>query len=741
MKFKILLIRHNLTAGGEKKSQKNSAQFRQSVCIVWGKETIDMKNAIYLTGLLCTFLIVSCSQEKKLVRKASNAVERSDFDQAISYYDQALKKDSMSYLANAGKGVVLSEYVGRHQEAIIYLERALKKHPEKTGMKINYDLGKSYHFVGNYPRAIYFYGQTTKYNKEGSPDYDMFLNKRIADCKYALEHPEFAPVEEQEVKTVGNQINTSNPEYGAVYTRGKLIFTSKRKDDDKEKKNGLDGRYFDAMYVSTEKNGTYGAPRRFTVPDIKLKENFSKPHESVVSVSPDGNTLYIFREGQIYEADLNDSTKAAHKLDNSINFSYLQSHVTLSADGRTMIFSSEAQRGIGGLDLYKSEKGDDGKWSDAVMLSSLNTMYNEDSPYLNKEGVLFYSSNGLPGYGGYDVYRSREENGMWSSPVNLGQPINSPGDEMYFTLLNNTSNGYYTSVRQGGQGDLDIYKVHYVMTDIPECSGQDSTFAISAEADPNNQMVYNFSAMAPANNNKVKSYSWKLNGETLAQSTDKFQYTFSTSGTYTLTAKAVTFCDSCPSLIAMCSEKVLEIGAPVFASTDSLNMANDVATATTKSVTTRTKKVVKNRTSAVDLQVTLNDTQLKDLGWNNADSYFDYNQSTVREDARPALNQNINVLKKNKDLAVKINGYADCRGTDAYNNNLSLKRANAVKNYLIENGISKNRILAVRGFGESQPVNQCVDGVECSEMEHQQNRRSAFDVINLIKTPSEITFN
>lgn len=700
-----------------------------------------MKKTIYLTGLLSSLILVSsCSQEKKLIRKASNAVERSDFDQAISYYDQALKRDSNSYFANAGKGIVLSEYIGRHDQAIPYLEKAVKKHPEKTGMKINYDLGKSYHFVGNYPRALYFYGKTTQYNKPGAPDYDMFLNKRIADCKYAMEHPEIAPIEEQEVKTVGNNVNTPNPEYGAVYTRGKVIFTSKRKDDDKEKKNGLDGRYFDAMYVSTEKNGTLSSPRRFTVPDVRLNSNFSHPHESVVSVSPDGNTLYIFREGQIYEADLNDSTKSAHKLPNEINFSYLQSHVTLSADGNTMIFAAEAERGIGGLDLYQSVKNDKGNWSDATLLSSLSTIYNEDSPYLNKEGVLFFSSNGQPGYGGYDVYRTRYENNNWTSPINLGQPINSPGDEVYFTLVGNTSNGYYTSVRQGGQGDMDIYKVHYVLTDVPQCQSNDSTFAINAEADPSNTMLYNFSAVAPSQYaSKVRTYNWKVNGEALANTSDKFQHTFNSTGSYTITAKAVAYCDSCPSLVALCSEKVLEIGTPIFANADSINKANDVA-ATTKTVAPRKVARTKDLSSNRD-QTLLNEAQLTELGWNNSNAYFDYNHSEIRQDAKPMLDQNIKVLKKNKDLAVSVNGYADSRGTEAYNQNLSVRRANSVKNYLIENGIAKNRILSVKGYGETKLLNVCSDGVECTEAEHQLNRRTEFDVINLIKTPSDITFN
>lgn len=699
-----------------------------------------MKQFIYLIILTLILTTLSCSQEKKLVRKAANAVERSDFDLAIRYYDQALKRDSNSYFANAGKGVVLSEYVGRHDLAIPYLEKALKKHPEKTTMKINNDLGKSYHYIGNYPRALYFYGQTAKYNKIGSPDYDQFLNKRVADCKYALDHPQVAPPEEQQIKNAGSAINTANPEYGAVYTRNQLLFTSKRKDDEKEKKNGVDGRYFDGMYASANKNGILTPPRRYTVPDVKPKASFNEPHESVVSISPDGNTLYIFRASQIYETDLNDSTQSAHKLPNEINFSYLQSHVTLSADGNTMIFASESERGVGGLDLYKSIKNEKGKWSDAEQLSSLNSIFNEDSPYLNKDGVLFFSSNGLPGYGGYDVYKTRLVNNQWQEPTNLGQPINSPGDDIYFMLSGNTSNGYYTSVRMGGYGDMDIYKVHYLLTDVPQCQPNEPSFAINAAVDVTNSMRYNISVSTPdAYAAKVRSYSWKLNGEPLAQTSDTFLHTFASTGLYTLTVKAVAYCDTCPSLVALCSEKVLELGTPIFATTDTLNSTKDVAVNThrpsVKPKKTNTPKDLPTR------QTVLNDAQLAELGWNPTEAHFDYNGSEIQEEAKTMLLQNLNILKTNKNLSVNINGYADSRGGEAYNQALSLKRATAIKNYLIHNGIPKSRILSIRGYGESQPVNGCVDGVECSEAEHQLNRRVQFDVIQLIKTPADISFN
>ncbi len=697
-----------------------------------------MKNILLLGMAFTCLMFSSCSQEKKLVRKASNAVERSEFEKAVSYYDEVLAKDSNSYYANAGKGIVLSEYMGRHAEAIPYLEKALKKNPEKTSMKINYDLGKSYHFVGHYPRAIYFYGEAAKYNKPGEPDYDMYLNKRVADCKYAMDHPIVAPPEEQWYKTVGSAINTSAPEYGAVYTHNRLIFTSKRKDDDKEKKNGIDGRYFDAMYISYVNGDSYTAPRRFTVPDVRAG-NFSNPHESVISVSPDNKTLYVYRAGQIYEADLNDSTKSAHKLDNAINFSYLQSHATLSADGNTMIFSAEAERGVGGLDLYRSTKDDKGNWSRAQLLTNdVNTIYNEDAPYLSPNGTLYFASNGLPGYGGYDIYRTKAEGYAWAKPVNLGQPINSPGDETYFALVGNTSNGYYTAARNGGMGDMDIYKVHYMLSEMPECNGQDSLLAMSSSVDANNNMAYQFSAQVPAAYaSNVKSYYWQVNGANIEQMSNQMNYTFNGAGSYTVTAKAVAYCDTCPSLLAFCTERVVEVGTPMLVSTDSLKQAEDKIAADTKKNKNRKANKTVNNTE----ELVLNEAQLKDLKWIASPAYFDFNESAIRSDAKAVLDQNISVLKKNSTLAVNINGYADSRGSEQYNIGLSNRRAQAVKSYLVENGISNRRILSTHAFGESQLTNDCSDGVECSETEHQMNRRVQFEVINLVKTPSDITLN
>lgn len=394
---------------------------------------------------------------QRYIRKAEKATGRVDYTEAIKYYDKALAIDNDAYEANAGKGIVLGEFMERYEQAVPYLEKAVSKGTKDTLLTIYYTLGKCYHYLGDYNKALYCYNKLLNYEEVGNDMFPYYLRKHIADCQYGLQHT--ARNDKQVVKNVGPDINSADPEYAPVFAKNELIFTSKRKDDKKEKINTWDGKYFESMYVSKMENGKFSAPRRFTFPDLDGHSKFSKYNESSVSISLDGSSLFIYRAGDIFIVPANDRTKKPEKLSKAINMARYQNHATITKDNSTIYFSSESKEGFGGTDIFKSVKNAQGEWSEAELLdSTINTMFNEDAPFISEDGTLYFSSNGHPGYGGYDIYKTRFENGHWSKPENLGQPVNSPGQDIFLSLVNNTE-GYYSSARTGGYGDLDIYTV------------------------------------------------------------------------------------------------------------------------------------------------------------------------------------------------------------------------------------------------------------------------------------------
>src|SRR6218665_3214494 len=250
-----------------------------------------MKKLLLLSSTV--LLAASCSQEKRLLHKAEIATERMEYDQAIAYYDEVLQKNSNSYRANAGKGIVLSEFTEQYDKAIPYLSKALSESPRDTLMNLNYNLGKSYHITGNYTQALYYYGKLKGYSEKEDPSFSYTLSKAIDDCHYALAHTEVAPPEEQQVSNAGPVINSPMPEYGAVMVGNDMIFPSKRKAEPNEKKNPWTGKYFESMYISTWENGKFSEPRRYTLPDMGDESEYQKHNEAVISASADGKKLYV----------------------------------------------------------------------------------------------------------------------------------------------------------------------------------------------------------------------------------------------------------------------------------------------------------------------------------------------------------------------------------------------------------------------------------------------------------------
>lgn len=661
-----------------------------------------MKTKIKVFLLLFAIIHSFAFSQKKYINRAENAIYLADYKKAEQMYLKALEKNPNSLKANKGIGVLYVEYMEKENVALPYLEKAVSLTSEKmVDPTLYFAIAKSHHYLSNYSEALNYYLKMKNFE---SVDNDMFqpeLNKRIADCEYAMA----AIKNNSENKSVyvvnmGDKINTNKPEYVPVLVNDeKLIFTSKRKDSKKEKINPANGDYYESMYITEMKSGYPSVPQLYTIPQTQLKFKNINDNEAVVSAITD-NKIYIYSNRKLYEGDLNTTSEKPFAISPVINFDSYQNHASISKDGKMLYFTSESNKGFGGLDIYSSTKNSDGTWGTPTNLGeTINTLFDEEAPYISNDGkTLYFASMGHPGFGGFDIYKTTlQEDGKWSTPVNMGMPINSPANDIFYIQNNDQINGYFTSSRDGGFGSLDIYKINY-LNKLPDCS---STIAKTLETNVKEIAAaeYSINSTIPdIYKNKVLEYSCMINDSMVNEKFEEYTHKFNAPGTYTLKTKVVAYCDTCLNVLIACNETKIEVKMPEI-------IVADISTAKGE----------------------LTNAQLASVGFNPSPLYFNLNEYTLTSEANAIADKNIAILKKYKDLSVVVYAHTDSRGSSIYNKLLSMKRANAVKKYLMEQGIDKRRIDVV-GKGESELINACADGIECTEEQHLQNRRAEFKV-------------
>jgi tetratricopeptide (TPR) repeat protein len=649
------------------------------------------------------------SQVKKYLRKAARATENGQLEKARLLYLKGLAKDSMNYKLNLGIGLNLSEFMDRPEEALKYLERAYNSSPKDTLPDLLFALAKVYEHYGRYKDAIPLFDRLAGVSAVEEDDslFQMDVRKRKADCYYGIEHDFFTSPKDWYVVNVGSNINTQAPEYVPVLTpNNELLFTSKRQDDPKEKINDIDGKFFESMYISELKNGRFNPPRRYTIPDLFAKSKFRKHHESIISMSPDGKKLFLYRDTKIFEVTMDAVKKESpKKLSKSINFAYYQNHAYLTRDGNTLYFTSESSEGEGGNDIYVAKKGADGNWTKPENLGApVNTAYDEDAPFVSDDGkTLYFASKGHPSYGSFDIYKSTWEDGKWSSPENLGKPINSAAHDIFMITNGEGNIGYFSSSRVGGKGDMDIYKINYLKDYDRECTTHnDATISLSTEklADTTTNK-YLIKAGLP-DYYKILRFAWSVNGTTVNATGDRLEYGFKEVGTYPVEVKIVSYCDTCMEPFVACNTTSITVEQPI---------------------------VIKP--SIPDLSSyhgQLSKDQLLALGFDVTPIRFNFNKADVREDMRSILDKNLEVLKTYPDLYIEITGHADSQGKPSRNMVLSGQRAQNVKAYLTKKGLAKKRIKRTYAKGAKELLNDCIRGEDCPKEKNEVNRRVEISV-------------
>jgi len=428
---------------------------------------------------------------ESLVDKANHHFQKKHYKEAIPYYLKVEKAMPNDYITEDELCYALaySYYYSdlERERAIAYFEKFIQL--TDTVYEPHFLLGQMYQYIHKYDKALEQYEIFKKLAESDSvTDKTLIaqvlrvLNRQMASCNYGITLMA-NPIKAFD-QNLGDTLNTIYSEYAPAITthEEKMVFT-RRSPETTGGKIAPDGDYFEDIYIcdivegrlmrkfefdSSQQTGYMNmlARMKFTSP-TGLGANINSPaHEGGVTFSTDAKRLFLYKSLKVWETEEKDGVwQAPHEmagLSTLLNQNSYEPSISLSVDENTVYIACEQPGGYGGLDLYRSVKAD-GVWSAPVNLGpQINTPMDEDSPYIDPDGVhLYFSSKGHSSMGGHDIFRTEFDGKNWGVPTNLGYPVNSAGDDIFFVMPLRYNRGYYSSNKIGGHGKMDLYRVTF----------------------------------------------------------------------------------------------------------------------------------------------------------------------------------------------------------------------------------------------------------------------------------------
>ncbi|HCW07658.1 MAG TPA: hypothetical protein DGG95_09885, partial [Cytophagales bacterium] len=455
-------------------------------------------------------------------------------------------------------------------------------------------------------------------------------------------------------------------------------------------------------------NNRWDAPK-------KISKNINtKYNDAAASLSPDGKTLFLYSElgsGDIYTSTLdgNDWTEPKPLNKNINTAQFWETCASLSPDGKRLYFASNRDGGLGELDIWVSELDSHGQWGKAVNLGNkINTAGNEDSPFIHHDGVtLYFSSDGHPGMGNNDIFVSELKSGKWSKPENIGYPINLWEYDGFFTSSRDKKVGYYSTVKEGGLGGIDIYSIKFLE---PKYKPKPPPPPPVVEKKKPVNKNYIDPSVEKVKQQKIYSL---LRGKVIDESTAT-----PLNATVTLvdneTGKVLSKIYSDPATGDF--ELVIPHGGNYGVTTESQGYLFN-------SINFSLPKFAEYQ--EIDTHIIMVKTEVgSKVVLRNI--FFDVGKFNLKEQTIAEVKNLEQLLLDNPELKVQINGHTDNTGSPAANKDLSLKRANSVVEFLVSNGINKAR-LSAKGFGAERPIVSNDDESGGREI----NRRTEIEVVGL----------
>lgn len=630
-----------------------------------------------------------------------------------------------------------------YADAIKLYEVAIKK--GYTDENIFQKLGNSYYFSGDLIKALKCYEELFALNRNQEADYLYRYSQCLKSAGNYTKSDEILDIFSEKVPTdkrgiifkknrnyledikansgryefADAGINSKDSDYGSTLLDNKLIFTSARDTGSIVKRNfKWTNKAISALYVvDLMPDGSIGNPVLFHKKDLKTKFNESTP-----VFTKDGKTMYFTKNNSIngkrgenekkitllklYKAILiNDEWGNVQELPfNSDQYSV--AHPALSADEKTLYFASDMPGTLGLSDIFKVSINNDGTYGKPENLGAdINTEGRETFPFLSNDNEIYFASDGRPGLGGLDVFVAKiNSDGSYDEVQNLGEPINSKQDDFAFIINSKNRNGFFSSNRENGHGLDDVYR----FTEIRKLTCEQDLMGTVTDVESNEALAnvtlslfneaYQFIAEAVSDVNGNYIFPNVKCGKKYFIKTSKTDYEI----------------------------KETPVALKRFTGKTTLPIAlqKKFTPLVAKTAVIKTTKV--NPVILKSIKVGTDLAKLLHIPMN----FFDLGKATIKKSSEPQLMKIVDILNQYPTLKLDIRSHTDSRQSAANNMILSEKRAQSTKNWLTEKGIDGNRLTA-KGYGETQLVNKCADGVKCTENEHQQNRRSEFIITYL----------
>tara|TARA_B100000809_G_scaffold264819_1_gene321755 strand:- start:1088 stop:3223 length:2136 start_codon:yes stop_codon:yes gene_type:complete len=601
-------------------------------------------------------------------------------------------------------------------ESIKHLLQAQKLNPG-VAHDIQYHLGIGYHIAMKFDKAIAAFKIYKQSLVSKNPIEHDDIDKRIRECETAKSL--VANPERVFIDNFGRPVNGKYPEYGAIISADEsvMMFTSRRNTSTgAERQDPGMNDYYEDIYITTKEKGNWTPPKNMG------SQINTEMHDATTAISPDGQRMIIYRDtkgdGNLYECVLTGSTWSKPvKMNKNINTKHHESSASYSSDGSVLYFVSNKPDGYGAHDIYVTHWDEENsEWGESQNVGpTLNTEHDEEAVFFHPDGkTLYFSSRGHKTMGNYDVFKSTlKEDDTWGIPENMGYPINTVDDDVFFVINGSGRRGYYSSFRDDGQGEKDIYQITFL--------GPEKPFQLSSE------------------DNLLASVTQPLKDKVVEKKIN------TSSKRITILKGIITDCKT---------------SEPVHASLELIDIDDNKTLATFESNATTGKYLVSlpsgknyalivrkesylfhsenfNISDSAAYEEVEKDICLKKIEVGSVivlkNIFYDYNKASLRDASKNELDRLIKLLNENPTIKIELSAHTDSRGSNSYNQKLSQRRAQSCVDYLIVGGIATGR-LVTKGYGETQLIRTDAEIAKLTFQEekedaHQENRRTEFKII------------